>query len=89
MNHHTKEVNLPPEEKKFQEYITRGDDFCKIEIYRQAVLWYRRALELKPDDPVAIERYTGCRAKIKGESKAIIAILIVAAVIVAVVLAVL
>lgn len=72
---------LSPEEKLFREYIIRGDDFCKIELFRQAVECYRNAVELRPGSAEAKERLIGCSAKIKGESRIILIILAVAAVI--------
>jgi hypothetical protein len=86
MGAHFDDHNLSPEEQLFREYITRGDDFCKIELFRQAVNWYRKAVEMKPDDPEAQERLKGCSSKIKGESRIILIILGVAAAITIIVL---
>jgi hypothetical protein len=66
---------LTPDESRFREFISRGDDFCKIEIYRQAVDWYRKAVELKPDDPDARKKLEECSRKIKAESRTILIIL--------------
>lgn len=75
------EQTLSPEERLFQEYLTRGDDFCKIGIYRHAVSWYRKAVELRPDDPDAIKRLQECGSKIKDETRTILIIMAVAAII--------
>lgn len=76
------ESMLTPEERIFREYITRGDDFCKIELYRQAVNWYRQAVELRPESEEARSRLLDCRSKIKKESRTILIILAVAAMVV-------
>jgi hypothetical protein len=82
MAHNYEEAVLSPEERRFREYITRGDDFCRIELFRYAVGWYRRAVELKPESEEARTRLQDCRGKIKSESRTILIILAVAAVIV-------
>jgi hypothetical protein len=88
MDHNQNNQSLSPEDKKFREYISRGDDFIRIEIFRNALLWYKRALELKPDDPVARQKVNDTKKKIHGESRVIITLVIVAVVVVAVVLVV-
>jgi hypothetical protein len=37
MGVHEHTASITPEDKEFQECLTRGDDFCKIELYRHAV----------------------------------------------------
>ena len=76
------ETALSPEELRFREYITRGDDFCKVELFRYAVGWYRRAVELKPDNEEARMKLQGCRNLVKSESRSLLIILAVAAIIV-------
>ena len=76
------ESHLSPEERQFRDYITRGDDFCKVELFRYAVSNYRKALEMRPDSEEARLRFQECRAKIQGESRAILIIAAVAAVII-------
>lgn len=73
---------MTPEERRFREYITRGDDFCKIELYRNAVGWYRKAVEMRPDSEEARLRFQDCHGKIRSESKTILVIVAVAALIV-------
>ena len=73
---------LNPEESRFREYITRGDDFCKIELFRYAVGWYRKAVELKPESEEARMKLQGCRGKIKSETRAILIIAAVAALVI-------
>ena len=79
METHSGQVEMTPEEKKFREYLTRGDDFCKIELYRHAVHWYREAVKLRPDDTEARARLDGCSGKIHAESRTILIIVAVAA----------
>lgn len=79
-NHDT--THLSPEEKKYSENMTTGDDFLKIEIFRSAEACYRRALEARPGDELAKEKLAGTMAKIKKENSAIYAIVSVAAVVV-------
>jgi hypothetical protein len=75
------EPALSPEEREFRDYITRGDDFCKIELFRYAVSYYRKAWEMRPDSEEARLRFQECRGRIKGESRVILIIAAVAAVI--------
>ncbi|MCX6233895.1 MAG: hypothetical protein NT175_04110 [Bacteroidetes bacterium] len=79
-------TNPSQEEVIFQDYLKHGDDFYKIEIYRHALTWYKKALEVKPDDPLAKEKVTALEQKIKGERKVFIILLAVAALIVAVIM---
>lgn len=72
---------LTPEERQFRDYITRGDDYCKVELYRYAASYYRKAWEMRPDSEEARLRFQECREKIKAESKVILIIVAVAAVI--------
>lgn len=88
MSHTEENLHLSPEEAKYRDYITRGDDLCKIELFRLAVDWYKKAVELRPDDREAAERLAGCKKKVKAESRSIITILLVAAVIIMAVIAI-
>jgi hypothetical protein len=74
--------NLSLEEKKFRELMGMGDDFLKIEIYRNAVKWYREAAKLRPDNPLAKQKITECEQLLKKESKSIYVVLGVAVVVV-------
>jgi hypothetical protein len=75
-----------PEERQFRDYMTRGDDFCKIELYRQAVGWYRKAVHLRPGDADARQRLEGCSAKIKQENRVIAILAAIGALVVTVVI---
>ncbi len=72
---------MTPEEKLYREYILNGDDFMKIEIFRQAAKWYRKALELRPGDKEAKGKLDDTLSRIKKENKAIYIIVSIAAVI--------
>jgi hypothetical protein len=74
MSANHEELNLTPKEKRFMECMTTADDFTKIEIYRSAAAWYKRALELKPVDEEARRKLEDIKNKIKKENKAIYAI---------------
>lgn len=74
--------HLNPEDKKFRECILTGDDFMKIEIYRQAAAWYRNALAIRPEDAPAKQKLEDAVNKIKAENKAIYIILSLAAAII-------
>lgn len=55
--------------------MTTGDDFTKIEIFRSAASWYKKALEIKPGDEEATRKLDEVREKIKKENRAIYTIL--------------
>jgi hypothetical protein len=75
------EPNLTPEEKHFRDCMITGDDFTKIEIYRSAASWYKKALDLKPGDEEALNRLVAIQGKIRKENIAIYTIVAVFAVI--------
>ena len=81
MAHHENNENLSPEEKKFQELMTNGDDFVKIEIYRSAVSRYREAAKLGIDNDLANRKVAECERLIRSEENVISILLAVAAVI--------
>jgi hypothetical protein len=80
MAHHETNENLRPEEKKFNELMTNGDDFMKIEIYRSAVSRYREAATLGIDNDLANRKVADCERLLQNERKWIYVILAVAAV---------
>ncbi|MFA6922747.1 MAG: hypothetical protein WC223_00700 [Bacteroidales bacterium] len=85
MAHTETNTNLSSEEIKFNEYITRGEDFCKIEIYRNAKEWFHKALEMNINNPLAKEKIEMCDNKIKREKKMIFSIIAAAILIIAIV----
>lgn len=57
----------------------------KIEIFRNARLWYKKAIQISPGNADAIAKLADCNKKIKSESKAIITILSIAAIVILIV----
>ncbi|MDD5571447.1 MAG: hypothetical protein PHD97_09890 [Bacteroidales bacterium] len=86
MAHTETNTNLSPEETKFNEYITRGEDFCKIEIYRNAKEWFQKALEMNINNILVKEKIDICDKKIKKEKKIIYTIVAAAILIIAIVI---
>lgn len=80
MAHHDNTLNLSKEELVFNEFINHGDDFIKIQIYRNARECYTQALETNFNNEIASNKLTECNALIKSESKAIIVIVSIMAV---------
>jgi|GEM_PF-858383 len=85
MQHNDNYHQPDPVEEKFQDFIRLGDDFNKIEIYRQALKAYKQALEIKPDDTTMKEKISLCESRIRSENKVFVILLAVAVVIVAVI----
>ena len=85
MGHHESIENLSPEEKKYRELMTNGEDFLKIEIYRSALSRYKAAAAMNFDKGEAAKKVEEVSAMLQKENKAIYIIVAVAAVVVAVV----
>ena len=81
MAHHENNENLSPEEEKFRELMTNGDDFFKIEIYRSAVKNYKEAAKLDVDNDLANRKIAECERLLGNERKWIYILLSVAAVV--------
>jgi hypothetical protein len=80
MVHNENNEILSPEEKKFRELMTNGDDFMKIEIYRSALSRYKEAAKLDIDNELANKKIAECERLLQNERKWIYVILSVAAV---------
>jgi hypothetical protein len=80
---HVSTENLSKEELAFNEMMQRGEDFMKIEIFRSARECFSNALAMNFNNPLAQEKLSLCNQNIKSESKIIINILIVFAVVIA------
>ena len=80
MEHQDNHETLSPEEKKFHELMTNGDDFVKIEIYRSAVSRFREAAKLGIDNDLANRKIAECEKKVQNERKWIYVVLAIAAV---------
>ncbi|MFC2114506.1 hypothetical protein ACFLRI_04085 [Bacteroidota bacterium] len=85
-SHDDQGANLSLEERNFNDYINRGDDFMKIQILRNAKQCYLKALEIYPDNQLAKDKLADCQVKLKSESRIIITIVSIAAVIILAVL---
>lgn len=75
-------IKQTQEEKKFEECLKNGDDFFKIEIYRLAKEWYKRALETGIKPEVVNARLKDLNKKIASERKTIFILMGIAAVII-------
>ena len=56
MAHHDSEENLSIEQTDFNDYIRRGDDFVKIQIYKNAIKWYEKAATMGINDSIALKK---------------------------------
>jgi len=86
MIHHENEQNLSPEEKLYREHMQGASDFEKIEIYKMARRYYKKALSVKPDDHEAQSKLDSIVIKQKNELKSIAFIAVVAVLIIAIVI---
>jgi len=83
---HINTENLSKEEVAFNEMIQRGDDFMKIEIFRNARECFSLALEMNVNNTFAQEKLNVCNQNIKIESSTIIKLLVIAGFIIAAVI---
>ena len=86
MAHEESHAHLSPEEKKFRFYMTRGEDFMRCEIYRNAKKYYQMALDMNMENDTVSSKIANCDVLIKQEGRTIIKILISAVLIVGIVL---
>jgi len=82
MAHTVDNRELSPEERMYVDYIQKGDDFMKIEIYRSAKEWYTRALELNHNPGFVRSKLDNCNSLLQLEKKRIIVIISVIAIVV-------
>lgn len=82
MEHSVTEKTLTSEGKLFEQCMKTGDDFRKIEIYRLAKIWYRKALDTGVDNALVESRIKEIEQKQKSERKTILTLLVIAIVIV-------
>lgn len=70
MAHHAEDTsNLSPVERDFRDFLKRGDDFSKVEIYRLAVEEYRKAGALNINNHVVEEKLNFCKKQMEFEKK--------------------
>lgn len=75
---------MSPAERKFAEYMQRGDDFYKVEILRPARNWYKRALEMNIETEKVKQKIAECNKQLAFEEKVIRILVAVVAILVAV-----
>jgi len=81
------EQGLPHDEIMYREHFQRGNDFCKIELFRSAREEFNAALHYKPGDEASKKMASDCNAQIQHDAKKVYVIVpIVLAIIVAVII---
>ena len=69
------EPNLSLEEKTYNDFIRRGDDFFRIELLKSAKEMYEEALKCKQNDEPASLKIVECKRLIKRDTKRILIVL--------------
>lgn len=64
--------NLSVEEKRYNDFIRRGDDFFRIELFKSAREMYEEALKYKQNDETANLKIAECKRFIKRDTKKIL-----------------
>jgi len=78
---------LSHEELKYREHFQRGNDFCKIELFRSAREEYKRALLYNPEDIASQAMIADCNLHIRQDARRVYIIVpIVIAIIIAIAL---
>jgi len=85
MAHHESNEHLTPEQRHFNDCIRRGDDFFRITLFRYARDWYRKALEINPNNESACEKFAQSEASLNAKNKTVYTVLAVIAVLLVVV----
>jgi len=73
-------INL--DKSDFAEFIQRGDDFFKIQLLRQALTWYSKALSLDIENEKVKSRISECERLIAFENKVVYTLISVALVLI-------
>lgn len=60
---------LHHDEIMFREHFQRGNDFCKIELFRSAREEFKAALHYKPGDEASKKMAADCEAQIRHDAK--------------------
>lgn len=58
-------------ERDFMDFMQRGDDFFKIELLRQAISWYNKALKLNIETGKVKQKLTECERMLALENKVV------------------
>jgi hypothetical protein len=82
MAHHENKTNLSLDERRFREYMQQGDDFMKIEIFRSAKAWYKKAMDLNMENMKVQEKIDECNRLLNYETKVFTVLGVVATVII-------
>lgn len=82
MGHVENNENLSPVEKQFRELMHQGDDFFKIEIFRNAIKYYKQAATLGVDDELAEQKVKECQHLLNKERRVIYVIGAIAVVVI-------
>ena len=56
-------------ERDFRDLMQRGDDFFKIELFRPAKAWYKRALEMNIETETVQQKISECNRLLAYEMK--------------------
>ena len=86
MAHTVGNNNLSSEERRYFDYMQKGDDFMKIEIYRSAKEWYTKALELNYNHELIQSKLDNCNRLLQLEKKKITIVVLVIAIVLLVVI---
>lgn len=82
MGHHSSETTMSHTETVFMDLMRHGDDFLKIELFRPAKAWYKKALELNIQTENVKQKIAECDRLLAYEVKVIKIIAVVASLIV-------
>ena len=66
--------DLSSEEERYLDYMQKGDDLMKIEIYRAAKEWFTKALQLNYNQELVQRKLDNCNRLIRYEKKIILII---------------
>ncbi len=81
--HSNHDEHLDPETKAYNDFMSTGNDYVKIELYLYAIKRFQQALLLKPNDSYATERLSYCKSKFNKDNKTIAIVAAAAIIIVA------
>jgi hypothetical protein len=82
MEAHSSETKLNRAEREYADYMEHGDDFFKIELWRPARRWYKKALELNIDAERIRQKIAECDRLQAFEVKVILRLVAVVAVLI-------
>ncbi|MBN1199880.1 MAG: hypothetical protein JXA23_11055 [Bacteroidales bacterium] len=77
---------LPHDEIMYREHFQRGNDFCKIELFRSAREEFKAALHYKPGDEASKKMEEDCENQIQQDARKVYIIIPIVLVIIAAVI---